>query len=128
MSGTAREQLGAVLGVMLGADVAIVTDPRQLVLQPGKRYTVQILRAAFRPHPDEPENSYSEQMHLWVVSHKESYPDAEDDLDVAVLEVTAALEKLNRTDPWSVADRVNHPQGFPAYRVAVPVTTDKVKE
>lgn len=125
---SARKQLGAVLGVMLGADVAIVTDPRQLSLDPGKRYTVQILRANFQPHPDEPENAYREQMHLWVVSHIGQYPEAEDDLEVIVLEVTDALQELQRTDPWSTADRVNHPQGFPAYRVAVTYTTDKVKE
>jgi hypothetical protein len=121
---TARAQLAEALAPLLPA-YSIIPDPRSIAtLDDTLKGTVQIVRAKFSPLPAAPQASYLEQMHVWVITHLKEQPDAEDDLDALVLEVTDALQALSRAG-WDDAQRLTHIENHHAYRITATYTTDK---
>lgn len=128
MSGT-RAQLGAALTPLLldapRPNYNIVTDPRILDnLDPSYRGTLQIVRNRVKWNPVAPQAQNVETLHVWVITHQHEQPAAEDDLDALLDEVLDALQQLGPAGEPD-AERMKHPDGHHAYRLAVTYITDK---
>lgn len=123
MSGS-RAQLAADMAPHLPG-YAIIPDPRTLDnLDPALKGTVQIVRTTLEWNPTAPQAQNLEGMYVWVVTHQHEQPAAEDDLDELLDEVLDAIAALG-DGLKPKGERMQHPNGHHAYRVTLPLITQK---
>lgn len=118
---TPREYLKAELAPLL--DPAWRLVPYQRMPNTIDATTVVVKTAAFEPHPAAPIGSIGNELTVTVAAPFTDREQAEDELDVAVLELVAQLDALLRVQ-WTGARKVLAGD-FLAWDVTIQLRTDK---